>query len=419
MNQPITELYKPLTVCRICDSTNLTAYLELGNLPLANRFLKNETDFCPRFPLTVLYCNNCSLSQLSVVVDPEFLFSHYLYKSSISATFREHCAKLGQELKTYFPEPKNTLTLDIASNDGCLLKEFKDQGFKVLGVDPAENLAKKANELGLPTICAFWDNQTAEQVMQKEQPEIITATNVFAHTHDVKGFVAAIKKSLAPKGITVIEFHYMGSLIMENAFDTIYHEHVSYFLLKPLMLLFEKYGLRIFKVKLVPIHGGALRLYAAHSQSEFQTDPSVTELLEWETQNKMYDLETYLQFKNNVKQIREDFVTVLKKLKAEGKLIAGFGAAAKGNTLLNYCGMTQNQIQFIVDETPEKQGLLYAGTNIPIYSFDAIDKYSPNYIVIFPWNFSAEIIKKIGEKTKFTQKNGKYIIPIPKVRIME
>ena len=404
--------------CRVCGSAGLSKYLDLGKLPLANRFVKSVSEEEPRFPLEVLYCGNCGLSQLSLVVDPKVLFSYYPYRSSISKTFQKHCSEMAEVAKQYFPNMGDTLVVDIASNDGCLLNEFGKKGFKVLGVDPAENIARIANERGIETLCEFWNAETAEKIIERGKAKIITATNVFAHVHDVNGFVANAKKALAKDGMLIFEFHYAGDLIGKAEFDTIYHEHLSYFLLRPLIFLFKKHGMRIFDVKIFPVHGGALRIYAVNQENPIKDKASVEELLDSERKNGLDRIETYSKFRGKVEKIRGDFRGLMRKLKGEGKLVAGFGAAAKGNTLLNYCGTGSGYIKFIVDETPEKQGLFYAGTKIPIRGIEAISREKPDYIIIFPWNFSGEIIAKIDQVKEFREKNGKYIIPIPEVRIV-
>ncbi|MEK6957779.1 MAG: class I SAM-dependent methyltransferase [archaeon] len=404
--------------CRICGSQDLTNYLDLGSLPLANGFVKGESEEEPRFPLEVMYCGNCGLSQLGLVVDPKILFSYYPYRSSISRTFQNHCSEMAEVAKQYFPNPKDTLVVDIASNDGCLLNEFKKKGFKVLGVDPAKNIAKIANERGIETLCEFWGPETAGKITKRGKAKIITATNVFAHVHDVNGFVANAKKALAEDGMLIFEFHYAGDLIGKTEFDTIYHEHLSYFLLRPLTFLFGKHGMRIFDARIFPVHGGALRIYAVNKDNPLEDKDSVKELLEFEKNNGLDRIETYYRFRENVEKIKRDFSRLMRKFRKEGKLVAGFGAAAKGNTLLNYCGINRDFIKFIVDETPEKQGLLYAGTKIPVKGFEAIREMKPDYIIIFPWNFSKEIISKVSQVKEFREKNGKYVIPIPEVRIV-
>lgn len=417
MSNSINDVVK-LENCRICNSTDLTKYLDLGSLPLANRFVKDESEEEPIFTLEVLFCGNCGLSQLSRVVDPEILFSYYPYRSSISKTFQKHCAEMAEIVKQYFPETGETLVVDIASNDGCLLNEFKKKGFKILGVDPAENIAKIANENGIETLCEFWNEKTAEKIIERGKAQIITATNVFAHVHDVNSFVANAKKSLSKDGMLIFEFHYAGELIDKTEFDTIYHEHLSYFLLRPLIYLFKKHKMRVFDIKLSPVHGGALRVYVVNENNAIESKPSVKQLLESEKKGKFDNLDTYFKFRDNVEKIKNDFVELMRKLKENGKLVAGFGAAAKGNTLLNYCEIDKNFIKFIIDETPEKQGLLYAGTKIPVYGIDTIAKMPPDYIVIFPWNFSKEIINKVDQIKEFKENKGKYIIPIPKVRVV-
>src|SRR3989344_3605885 len=243
-----------LEECRVCGSKELYNYLDLGRLPLANRFLKKPGEDEPRFPLEVLYCKECSLSQLSLAVDSSVLFSYYPYRSSVSKTFQLHCSAMADEAGGYYPDTKNTLVVDIASNDGCLLNEFRGRGFQVLGVDPAKNLVEISVKRGVPAICKFWGEDAANEIIKRGKARIITATNVFAHVHDVNGFLENAGKAIDEGGMLIFEFHYGWELIKNTAFDTIYHEHHSYFILRPIKRLFEKHGLRIFDAKIFPIH---------------------------------------------------------------------------------------------------------------------------------------------------------------------
>lgn len=405
--------------CRICDSEKLYMYLDLGKLPLANRFVKSPHEDEPRFPLEVLYCEDCGLSQLSLAIDPEVLFSYYPYHSSVAEPFRKHCAAIAAEAQGYFPKGgSGALAVDIASNDGCLPGEFAKKGFDVLGVDPAKNLAEIANRKGIPTICAFWGKDAANEIISRGGADVITATNVFAHVHDVNGFVEQVQRALKDEGIVMFEFHYAWELIKNNAFDTIYHEHHSYFLLRPVKMLFEKHGLRIFDARIFRMHGGALRVYAVKSGNKaVETRLSVQEMLRFEEENGLYNKKTYREFAGKVEKIKKDLLVFLREQKKAGKLVAGFGAAAKGNTLLNYCGVNSSLVRFIVDETQDKQGLYYAGTGIPIVGIGEIAKRKPDFIIIFPWNFEKEIIRnKVGVIKEFKANGGKYVIPIPEVR---
>ena len=410
------SLYKTVKQCRICNSKNLVKYLDLGKTPLANSLIdtKNKSKKELKFPLRVLYCKDCSLSQLSIVVNPKVLFSQYVYRSSISKTFEKHCKEMAEKLVRMIKNYKNDLVVDIASNDGCLLRQFKDKGFRVVGVEPARNIANIANSNGIETLCTFWNHDVSKKIMEKYgQVKVITATNVLAHVDDLNEFLKAGNSLLEKDGLFVVEVPYLYDLLMKNEFDTVYHEHLSYFLVKSLKKLYEANGLNIFRIEEYPIHGGSLRIYA--SKNTLKIDKSVNDLLEFENNEKLYDAKTYKSFENKVKNIKKDLVNLLKKLKKNQKKIVAYGASAKGNTLLNYCGIDKNLISFVVDDTPEKQNKFAPGSKIPIKSSDYLDTEKPDYIVLLAWNFAKELMSKTKEHKL---RGGKYIIPIPKVIII-
>src|SRR3989338_6027440 len=269
----MANAYKKIKRCRVCGSKDLVKYLDLGKNPLANSVVnpKDMGKSEPKFLLGVLYCNNCSLSQLSVVVDPKILFSRYVYRSSISKTFQAHCAEMADNVISLLGSRKKELVVDIASNDGCLLEQFKKKGFMVIGVEPAENIAKIANSKGIETLCKFWDDGAAKTILEKYgKAKVITATNVFAHVDDLNSFLRAVSILLDKNGLFIIEVPYLYDLLAKNEFDTIYHEHLSFFLVKPLGILLDRNKLRIFKVEKHSIHGGSLRILA--SKEGFRED---------------------------------------------------------------------------------------------------------------------------------------------------
>jgi SAM-dependent methyltransferase len=311
----------------------------------------------------------------------------------------------------------NDLVVDIASNDGCLLQEFKKKGIKTLGVEPAVNLAKLANSNGIETINHFWDSDTAVKIAKEYGgARVITAFNVFAHVDDVHGFVQNIKKALRDDGMFIIEVPYLIDFLEKHEFDTVYHEHLSYFLLKPLQHILEKNGMKIINVKKYPIHGGTIEIRAIKNNAYLKNiTPNVDDFIIIEKNLGFYNVESYLNFANEVQNIKKNLVELVRDLRQKGKKIAGFAASAKGNTLLNYCGIDSNSIQYIVDETPTKQGLLTPGSHIPIVPKLTLENNPPDYLLILAWNFVEEIM----EKTKqFKDKGGKYIIPIPKIEII-
>jgi len=412
-------LYFKLEECRICGSKELEKYLSLGSIPLANNLVETDkTDSDLFFPLEVLFCKKCFLSQLSVVVDPKVLFSDYTYRTSISSTFRNHFASMAEDVKKIFPETENSLIVDIASNDGCMLQQFKKLGFKVLGIDPAVNLAKIAEEQGIPTLVEFWNKKVAEKVvLEQGKAKVVAASNVFAHVHDVHHFLKGVKTVLDENGIFITEFPYALHLIEKNEFDTIYHEHLSYFLVKPLIELFESEGLKIFDIHEIPIHGGSLRIFSKHKENQEikVQEKNINFFLEKEKQKKLYDLKAYETFAQKCMEVKIAFLQMLSELKKENKKIAGYGAAAKAGTLLNYCGVGTNYIEFIVDDAETKQGKAFAGNRVPIQPSSILEKEKPDYLVLFAWTIAKELI----QKTKQHQKQGKYIIPMPFPKIVK
>jgi len=406
--------YKKHNFCRICGGKNLVSYLDLGNMPLANSFIgpsqiKNEQ----KFPLNVLLCRDCYFSQLSVVVDPKILFSKYAYRSAISDSFKKHCAELakGQSRKIL---QKGDLVVDIASNDGSLLAEFKKLGNRVLGIEPAKNIAKIANGQQIETLAKFWSTDVATNVQKKyKKAKIITAFNVFAHVDDMHGFVEAAKMLLSDDGYLIIESPHVLNLIEKTEFDTIYHEHLSYLSLKPLKRLIESHGLKIARVKTFDIHGGSIRMYIEHKNRN-TSDGSLQKVIAKEQSKGLYSLRYYKQFEKRVEKIKNDLIAEVKKLKKQNKKISGFAASAKGNTLLNFCGIGHESIDFIFDDTPEKQNKLYPGVHIPVISSEFLLEKNPDYLLILAWNLAEEIIFKTK---KFQKRGGKYILPIPSLRI--
>lgn len=411
----VAEKFRAVSNCRVCGGSSFTKYLDLGKMPLANKLVTSaEIPLEEKFPLEVLFCNGCGLSQLSIVVNPDIMFRNYVYRSSISRVFSEHCADIARELQAG-PLERGDLVLDIASNDGCMLKEFKALASRVLGVDPAINLAKIASAQGIETIPEYWSPQLAAQLEKKHgKAKAVIAVNVFAHIDDLHSMVEGVKKILAPGGYFIIESPHLQSLIEHTEFDTIYHEHLSYLLVSPLAGLMRAHGMRIAKVKKSGIHGGSIRMYIEHEGGKDTSDGSVQEAISGEQKAGLHMAGTYLSFGKKVDGIKNSLRSLLAKLKSEGKTISAFGASAKGNTLLNYCEITAKEIGCIFDDTPEKQGKLYPGVHIPIVAGSELMQKRPDYLLLLAWNFSAEIMQKTRD---YKAAGGKYILPIPEVKI--
>lgn len=398
--------YKKHTNCRVCNSNRLISYIHLGNLPLSNNLCKTEYDFSDKYPLEVLLCESCGLSQLSIVVDPKLLFEHYVYRSSISKTFVNHCYEMAVDLKERYNLSENSIMIDIAGNDGTLLKEFKSViGLGILNIDPAVNLGTICKAKGIPVLTKFWSKRTAQELFNSlpGQVDLITATNVIAHVDDLHDFMEGVKILLKPKGVLVLEFPYLIDFIENGEFDTIYFEHLSYMSLRPLDLLCWKHDLAITGVEKQDIHGGSLRVHITHGDKYFQMH------------ERVLSLKDYQQFAYNAKRTIERFYNELKSLKSSGKKIAAFAASAKGNTLLNCAKINWGTISYIVDETPEKIGCYSPGTQIPIVSTLELMARPPDYLVILSWNFAEEIIVKCN----YLGYRGDYIIPIPEFKIIK
>ncbi|OIO80960.1 hypothetical protein AUJ84_01960 [Candidatus Pacearchaeota archaeon CG1_02_32_132] len=411
------EKFKELEQCRACGSKSLVSYLDLGKTPLANSLImKEDVGTEEVFPLNVLLCRDCFFSQLSIVVNPEKMFRNYFFVSSISNTFRKHCEELAFQLNDSGIFEDNNLIVDIASNDGTLLKPFKEKGNRILGVDPALNIAKIANDERIETIPEYWTPELAKKIREKYgTAKVITAFNVFAHVDDIHSFVESAKLLLDKEGYFIIESPHILPLINNTEFDTIYHEHLSYLLVKPLISVMNSHGFRIAKIEEHNIHGGSIRMFMKHIESEETSDETVRAILEKEEKQGLYSFDTYLSFKEKVSEIKYNLVSLLKKLKSEGKIVAGFGASAKGNTLLNYSGINNELLTHVFDITPEKQNKLTPVSNIPIIHQSRLMENSPDYLLLLAWNYADEIFEKTLD---FKNKGGKYIIPVPEVRII-
>lgn len=406
------------TNCRCCGSTNMRKYLDLNLMPLANNleFTSQRAKDQERYPLQILYCNDCSLSQLSVIIEPKKMFSYYTYRSGINKPYVEHCRMMAIDFKKSGIIKKEGFHIDLASNDAALLKEFRDEvGCMVLGVDPASNLTAIAESEGIPCITDFWSCKVAENIIQKYgKADLITATNVFAHVHDVHEFLQAAYDCLADEGILVIECPYIVDFIENIEFDTTYYEHLSYMSVLPVYRMAGEHKLQLIDVEKINIHGGTIRMTIAKKESIHEVQQSVFDFMNNERDKGFYKFELFQNWSEQVDRLVSDFKFGLLCLKKEGKKIAAFAASAKGNTLLNYSDINTDVIDYIVDQTPEKIGKFSPGTGIPIVGIDMVEKDVPDYIVILAWNFKDAIIEKLRKVYK-----GRFIIPIPKWEIIE
>ena len=349
------------------------------------------------------------------MVDRKKLFLNYDYFSSASPQLKAHFSDYAKEVFNRFPEQAKKLTLEIASNDGILLKCFQQLGAKVLGVDPAKNIVQFAQKNGVETLPVFFNLKTAENILRKYGPAgIISANNVLAHTDDLHSMVGGVKKLLAENGVFVFEIQYLLDLLQKNEFDNTYHEHVCYFSLAPLCALLEKHGLKIFDVEHVSTQGGSLRVFAGHNPLLFPTSKSVGKFLLEEKNQGLYELKTYKNFGSKPRKIKKQLASLLKKLKKQNKKIVGYGAAAKATTLLAYSGISKF-INYIADDSPQKQGKYMPGNHVPIVSSETLKKDTPDYVVLFAWNYADSIIKR---ESWLKEKGVKFIKPVPEVQII-
>ena len=406
-----------ISKCRICNSSKLERFLKLGPMPIPNGFLsrkelKKKEEY---YPLNVCVCKNCWLVQLTHTIPPGIMFKNYVYIPSTSQTMIEHFRSLSQELIKTIDLTKKDLVIDVGSNDGTLLGFFKEEEISVLGIDPATNLARLSELKGIHTVNDFFGSKLSRKLVKDYgYAKVITATNVVAHIHDLNDLMKGISELLHKEGLFVMEFPYLVDLFQKNEFDTVYHEHLSYFSLYPLLTLFKKHDFFIVNVKRVPVHGGSLRVYVAKKNSHHRQSKRVKEFILQEKLRKFDRKSTYEEFSRRVKVIKRDLVSYLKRLKKERKTIVGYGASAKGNVLLNYCKIGTETIDYIVDSIPFKQGKYTPGTHIPIFPEGKLEKEMPDYTLLFAWNFTDEILRK---QQSYREKGGQFIITIPYLRI--
>jgi SAM-dependent methyltransferase len=403
--------------CRSCGSTNAALVLDLGLQPLANNLL-TPADLAkeePRFPLQLAVCKSCWLLQITDLVPPVTLFSEYLYFSSFSDLMLRHAREAAQRYVKEFELNTHSFVVEIASNDGYLLRNFVGARVPCLGIEPAANIAQVARQQGIETLVEFFGRRLATKLAGRDRlADLILGNNVFAHAPDPNDFVAGLATLLKPLGRIVLEFPYGVDFIEHTEFDTIYHEHVFYFTLTALLPLFERHGLTIFRAERLPIHGGSLRLFAGHSGAH-SVERSVPDLLAAETRKDVNAFAWYESFGRQVRAIKADLVQLLARLKRQGKSLAAYGASAKGSTLLNYCGIGAETLDFVADRSPYKQARLTPGTHLPIVPPDELPKRQPDYTLLLTWNFAGEIL---AQQQAYRDAGGKFIVPIPEVKIV-
>ena len=405
--------------CRSCEGNNLDLFLDLGKTALANRFLRPDQlhDPEPFFPLRVALCCDCGLVQLDKEVAPDLLFKDYVYVSGTSAAIRRHARWLADYLTRKYRVGRQDLVVEVASNDGTVLKEFRWQDLRVLGVEPAANVAALAIDQGIATEVTFFDEQLARIIRSCHGPaQLLLARHVLAHVADLHGFVKGIKELLAPNGVAIFEVPHLAELYENLEFDTIYHEHLCYFSAEVLQTLFTRFDLTVIDIDRLPIHGGSLLVHVAHGGATHDTSPQVARVLKEEAGLNLRSLETWKAFARRVALFREELSQFLDDIAGQGKTLAGYGAPAKSTTLLSYCGIGPDRLPFIVDQNPWKQGLLTPGKKIPIYGPEMLLKSQPDVTLILAWNFAAEILHQQAE---YREKGGRFAVPIPAPRFVD
>ena len=406
--------------CLSCGTALQHTFVDLGMSPLCESYVPKErlNEAEPFYPLHVYVCDQCFLVQLEEYVSPEAIFTEYAYFSSYADSWVEHMRRYADMITQRLSLTRDSLVVEVASNDGYLLQHFVEKGIPVLGVEPAANVARVATAKGIPTLVQFFGEETArEMVAGGLRADLICGANVLAQVPRPNDFVKGLQLLLKPGGVVTIEFPHLLRLMAENQFDTIYHEHFSYFSFLSAERIFAAQGLTVFDVEELPTHGGSLRLYARHAEDTARPVTSrARELRQREIEAGIRRLETYARFGEQVKETKRRLLEFLIEVKRHGKTVVGYGAPGKGNTLLNYCGVRTDFIDFTVDRSPYKQGKFLPGTRIPIHHPDRIRETKPDYVLILPWNFKDEIVEQMAFIRDW---GGRFVVPIPEASILE
>lgn len=400
--------------CRLCSSKKLHSVLDLGKTPLADLFVKNPKTKEQKFPLQASVCKKCFLFQLSVDIDDNLLFGdNYAFYTGGSPSSLPYFEKYAHDTMKKFPKQSKKFTLEVASNDGTLLNHFKKSGCKILGIDPAKNVVDFANQQGIETICNFFNKKSAKKIKETHgKAGVIIANNVIAHVTNPYEFIEAAKYLLDDNGVFIFECQYFPYLLFNNQFDNIYHEHRSFFSITPLNKLIGKTGLKIINIEEYDTQGGSIRVFVAHKKNPIKVSPIVQKKLADEKKMGILNINTYLGFDSRINYIKIKLRQILEDLKANGKVVAGYGASAKSNTLLNYCEINTKHLKYIIDKTPYKFGLYTPGTHIPVVGNE---EKRPDYYLLLVWNYSSSILQREQE---YRKKGGKFIVAIPTPQII-
>lgn len=406
------------TTCRVCGAGSLEPILALGPTPLANAFLASPHDFAAErsYPLDLYFCTGCSLLQLLDVVNPELLFRHYLYVTGTSTTMAAHNAAYARTMAALVGLGPADLVVEVASNDGSLLRCFRAHGVRTLGIEPARNIAADATASGVQTVNEFFTAALADRLRAGHGPaRAVVANNVLAHVDEPRDLLAGCRALVAEDGLVAVEVPYVGELIARVEYDTVYHEHLSYFSIASLLRLSESAGLSVVRIDRVPVHGGSLRLYLSRSARDHA--PEVRAVADDERRAGLADGARYRLFAAAVQESRTRLVALLERLTAEGHVVAGYGAPAKGNTLLNYCRIDMRLLRYTVDRNPRKVGLYTPGAHIPVRDVSALsaEGSAPDYVLILAWNLAEEIME---QQRSHRDRGGRFIIPVPRAQVV-
>ncbi|WP_411195866.1 methyltransferase domain-containing protein [Rhizobium sp.] len=405
--------------CRFCDAPLKHRFVDLGSTPLANAYLTEEQlkQPEPSYPLRAFVCSRCWLVQADAFVPPEDIFSHYAYFSSYSDSWVEHARQFTIMARERFGLGPTSQVIEVASNDGYLLKHFVEAGVPVLGIEPAENVAEVARGIGVPTEARFFGKATAEDLVSRgHAADIVIGNNVLAHVPNINDFVGGLSAVLKPDGIVSVEFPHLLRLMENIQFDTVYHEHFYYLSLLAVEKAFAAHGLTVFDVEELPTHGGSLRVLACRTTSATHPNgPSVAKVRADEASAGFDKIETYEAFQSRVAPIKDGLLAFLKEAKRNGKTVAAYGAAAKGNTLLNFCGVGTDLIDYVVDRNPHKQGHYLPGSKLPIYAPEKMDETKPDYVLILPWNIKNEVV---AANSKVGAWGGRFVVAVPELTVL-
>jgi SAM-dependent methyltransferase len=406
-----------MTSCRCCGAPLTEVVVDLGMSPLANSYRTAEERDGPEttYPLRPWVCTDCYLVQLGVFESPERMFGDYAYFSSYSETWMDHVSRYAESMRASLGLGPEQLVVEIASNDGHLLGCFKRAGIPVLGIEPARNVARVAEQAGIPTRVSFFSLETAMALRQEGySADLVVANNVLAHVPEVRDFVAGIQRLLRPSGVATLEFPHLLRLLQENQFDTIYHEHFSYFSLQTAVRLFASQELMVADVEELPTHGGSLRLHVRHADAATPSERVAT-LIEREQAAGLTSLTPYREFAGRVERTKRRLLAFLIEARDKGQTVAAYGAPAKGNTLLNYCGIGPELVAYTVDRSPHKQGRYLPGSHLPVFAPSRLEESEPDYVLILPWNLKREIMEQMAVVRSW---GGKFVVAVPELEVL-